>query len=302
MTTPRLDDVNWARSSFCSTNGCVEVAWVGDVIRVRDGKSRDESPTIDYTPDQWVLFLARIVEEGMAHEAFLRLDDGGVDLVHSKPEGSTVLVFDREEWDSFVEGVEKGQFDLRKLSAQVPARAVADGAVSGYPGPDAASVAEGSRPGTPSATLDSPAGQQSADTSSGCADADRPGPEPVHGALVQLCRPDWTPTPTLGDPTGGVEDWAHEWATDSFAAGMALAEKIAESRAAALVNEANEWAKAIAPLVEHVPNESSPTATSEEGAVQTGCGTGGGGEVAPATVGVSAGATEPADECDGADR
>jgi hypothetical protein len=47
----------WRKSSYSGTNGCVEVAVVGDRVAVRDSKDRG-GPVLLFTSDEWEAFLA----------------------------------------------------------------------------------------------------------------------------------------------------------------------------------------------------------------------------------------------------
>lgn len=53
-----LSDVNWQKSSRSGpfTDNCVEVAFVGDVIVVRDSKS-PQGPVLIFTPNEWDAFV-----------------------------------------------------------------------------------------------------------------------------------------------------------------------------------------------------------------------------------------------------
>lgn len=49
----------WQKSSFCGTNACVEVAWTGDAVLMRNSKSPDQEP-LSFTHAGWEAFLDRI--------------------------------------------------------------------------------------------------------------------------------------------------------------------------------------------------------------------------------------------------
>lgn len=54
---PDLTGVRWFKSSFSSTNGCVEVAHLPQGgVAVRDTKDRGKAPHL-YTRSEWVAFL-----------------------------------------------------------------------------------------------------------------------------------------------------------------------------------------------------------------------------------------------------
>ena len=52
--------VEWRKSSFSTTNGCVEVAVVGDRIAVRDSKQQGRGPVLEFTAVEWNAFLGGV--------------------------------------------------------------------------------------------------------------------------------------------------------------------------------------------------------------------------------------------------
>jgi Domain of unknown function (DUF397) len=52
-----LSNARWRKSSYSGDNGCVEVAFVGDRVAVRDTKDRD-GPVLLFDEQEWVAFLA----------------------------------------------------------------------------------------------------------------------------------------------------------------------------------------------------------------------------------------------------
>jgi hypothetical protein len=52
-----LNGAIWHKSTYSATNGCVEVAFVGSHIAVRDSKER-QGPVLVFTPVEWKAFLA----------------------------------------------------------------------------------------------------------------------------------------------------------------------------------------------------------------------------------------------------
>ena len=52
--------VEWRKSTLSTTNGCVEVAVVGDRIAVRDSKQRGGGPVLEFTATEWAAFLAGV--------------------------------------------------------------------------------------------------------------------------------------------------------------------------------------------------------------------------------------------------
>ena len=52
--------VEWRKSSLSTTNGCVEVALVGDRIAVRDSKQEGCGPVLEFTATEWAAFLGGV--------------------------------------------------------------------------------------------------------------------------------------------------------------------------------------------------------------------------------------------------
>ena len=52
--------VEWRKSSLSTTNGCVEVAFVGDRIAVRDSKQQGRGPVLEFTAAEWAAFLGGV--------------------------------------------------------------------------------------------------------------------------------------------------------------------------------------------------------------------------------------------------
>jgi Domain of unknown function (DUF397) len=50
----------WRKSTFSTTNGCVEVAVEGDRIRVRDSKQQGRGPVLEFTAAEWEAFLGGV--------------------------------------------------------------------------------------------------------------------------------------------------------------------------------------------------------------------------------------------------
>jgi hypothetical protein len=46
----------WHRSTFCTSSGCVEVAFPGSTVLVRDSDSPD-GPVLEYSDSVWHAFL-----------------------------------------------------------------------------------------------------------------------------------------------------------------------------------------------------------------------------------------------------
>jgi Domain of unknown function (DUF397) len=52
--------IEWRKSSLSTTNGCVEVAFVGDRIAVRDSKQQGRGPVLEFTATEWAAFLGGV--------------------------------------------------------------------------------------------------------------------------------------------------------------------------------------------------------------------------------------------------
>jgi Domain of unknown function (DUF397) len=52
--------VDWRKSTLSTTNGCVEVAFVGDRIAVRDSKQQGQGPVLEFTAVEWAAFLGGV--------------------------------------------------------------------------------------------------------------------------------------------------------------------------------------------------------------------------------------------------
>ena len=52
--------IQWRKSTLSTTNGCVEVAVVGDRIAVRDSKQQGLGPVLEFTAPEWAAFLGGV--------------------------------------------------------------------------------------------------------------------------------------------------------------------------------------------------------------------------------------------------
>ena len=52
--------VVWRKSTLSTTNGCVEVAVVGDRVAVRDSKQRGRGPVLEFTAVEWEAFVGGV--------------------------------------------------------------------------------------------------------------------------------------------------------------------------------------------------------------------------------------------------
>ena len=51
----------WRKSSRSGENGCVEVAFVGDQVAVRDSKQK-RGPVLVFTPTEWKAFIGGVLD------------------------------------------------------------------------------------------------------------------------------------------------------------------------------------------------------------------------------------------------
>jgi|tagenome__1003787_1003787.scaffolds.fasta_scaffold20975652_2 hypothetical protein len=52
-------DLGFRRASFCGSSGCVEVAFDGDLVALRDSK-RADSPVLVFDSEEWQAFLSGV--------------------------------------------------------------------------------------------------------------------------------------------------------------------------------------------------------------------------------------------------
>ncbi|MGH3851143.1 MAG: DUF397 domain-containing protein [Pseudonocardiaceae bacterium] len=60
MTTPDFAHAVWRKSTHSGSNGghCVELAFLGTAVGLRDSKDKANSPILIVTPGEWHAFLA----------------------------------------------------------------------------------------------------------------------------------------------------------------------------------------------------------------------------------------------------
>jgi hypothetical protein len=58
--------LRWQRSTYCSNNGCVEVARAGRTVQVRDAKDPD-GPQLAVSVDAWREFIASVKRGDLDH-------------------------------------------------------------------------------------------------------------------------------------------------------------------------------------------------------------------------------------------
>lgn len=64
MSKTDQHDARWFKSSHSNGNGsCVEVAFVGDAVAMRDSK-QDIGPTLSSTAEGWQAFIAHVATDG----------------------------------------------------------------------------------------------------------------------------------------------------------------------------------------------------------------------------------------------
>ncbi|MEO7196370.1 MAG: DUF397 domain-containing protein [Pseudonocardiaceae bacterium] len=60
MTTPDFAHAVWRKSTHSGDNGgqCVELAFLGTAVGLRDSKDKANGPILTVTPGEWAAFLA----------------------------------------------------------------------------------------------------------------------------------------------------------------------------------------------------------------------------------------------------
>jgi hypothetical protein len=103
--------VRWRKSSGSGVAACVEVAFLGDQVAVRDSKNRG-GPVLLFTAPEWEAFIAGVrVGEFDALERESSRTEGQVAVQHSENQHGPALLFSGTEWGAFLGGVRNGEFD-----------------------------------------------------------------------------------------------------------------------------------------------------------------------------------------------
>ncbi len=106
-----MPQLNWKTARRCATGGCVSVAHTPAAVHVRDSKNPD-GPHLEYTHAEWrLLVLDEIRSGGWLPEYSYREDDGTV-VWQRRPGATPQLLFGPAEWDTFIEAVRDGEFDV----------------------------------------------------------------------------------------------------------------------------------------------------------------------------------------------
>jgi len=56
--TINWQDARWRKSTTSDSGGCVEVAYAGGVVGVRDTKANGQGPVLEFSEQEWTAFLA----------------------------------------------------------------------------------------------------------------------------------------------------------------------------------------------------------------------------------------------------
>lgn len=248
---PNGRDVGWVRSSFCASGGCVEVARDGDQVLVRDSRLGDGSPVQRWSRELW---------DGLLHAIQYNVyspgivDPGGVlgrVVLGLESEGHEPLKFSAGEWFAFRKGVKDGEFDFDNLDPAQPSPAsgaVADevAAVTGQAAACVTGEVEAALSSPVSPMNGAPIGDEDPGPRALAEDAELDPRAAAGSGLIEMVKPkfEWG---------ADVEEWASNWAWATYGAGFAAGLAVAKADREALVDAANEWARATSPLVEHVP-------------------------------------------------
>lgn len=112
-----MSQLNWKISSRCAQGGCVSVAATDDAVHVRDSKLGAASPQLRFTHAEWrLLVVDEIRDGGWLPEYSYREDDETVVWLR-RPGATPRLLFGPAEWDTFIEAVRAGEFDVDVLAA-----------------------------------------------------------------------------------------------------------------------------------------------------------------------------------------
>ncbi|WP_433664669.1 DUF397 domain-containing protein [Nocardia sp. CA-128927] len=114
--------LTWRTSSYSGTNGgeCVEIAFDGDTVLVRDSKYlRDPSndpaaqPMIVINADRWREFLqAAMGAETEAPNGLPTIDRLASGAVSLRADDGSTLSYTAAEWVAFTAGIRDGEFEL----------------------------------------------------------------------------------------------------------------------------------------------------------------------------------------------
>lgn len=104
----------WIKSSFLVGGGlCVEIRLSSDHVQLRDSKNRQKRSSEDrhivLPVDAWLRFASEVSTGSQGRPLATVLDDGSVTVQH-EPDGLQ-LCFSADEWEAFIDGVRRGQFD-----------------------------------------------------------------------------------------------------------------------------------------------------------------------------------------------
>jgi len=110
-------EVSYTKSSFCNSDGCVEVGHAEGNVLLRDSKLGDKSPVLIFPGDEWDQLLAdwRAGHQLSSVDGSLscvRMLNGHLVFMHPTASGKLEsLHFDETEAEAFGAGVLAGEFD-----------------------------------------------------------------------------------------------------------------------------------------------------------------------------------------------
>jgi hypothetical protein len=303
-------DFEWSRSSTCANGACVEARRLGGVVLVQDSKVPASGGGImqAWSLSEWRGLVAA-VKAHAHHPAVDVLPTDEVWLGFQHAARHEILRFDLDEWDAFVSGVRRGEFDIDKLSGPVGAGGRRHGTRWAATGAGASAVATGAggiSPASPApvaaewvsglngAPIDVPAGRLTgAPASLPPQEAGQPGPD-VFAPTVEEVE-------ELAAVLFEAEDLAltgpwpdrYRMARYILAAGYARLEPPPAEVTEHWCQSVPAWGSG--PLVEHVPDESSRgggTAVATGGAPPDRAGVSGG-KAGPGSTPRAPGPAEP---------
>lgn len=110
------------RTSTRSNNGTnyAEVDFTATGVRMRDTKDRGTGPVIDFTADQWAMFVHEALEGLPSANGAVTVSTRGMATEVRSPATGRTLRYTPGEWAAFLSGARDGEFDHQ---LQVPAGA-----------------------------------------------------------------------------------------------------------------------------------------------------------------------------------
>lgn len=105
-------EVGFKSANICGHANCVEVGTTRINVLMRDSKQNGMGPILTFTPQQWTEFSAEVLRQA-TDWTFTEERDGLIHyIVQSLQDPAVRLYFTKDEWEAFIDGLSKGEFDL----------------------------------------------------------------------------------------------------------------------------------------------------------------------------------------------